>query len=64
MDITVLHNQTATGDATETVLQNVQMPEVWQNAFFQFKSLAGDLVFMVPISRIAGLRFSNNTIRL
>jgi hypothetical protein len=63
MTIIIRHNEGGT-EVTVTRLEKVQMPGAFAQAFFLFKSLGGDDVFMVPIARVASMKFEDNTVQL
>ena len=61
MTVIIRHNEGGT-EVTESRFEKVQMPGQVGQSFFLIKSLAGDDVFMVPMGRVASLRFEDNLI--
>lgn len=65
MTIIVRHNEgDTTTPVTETRLEGVMEPELWAQAFFRFRNLSGDLVWMVPVVRVSAMKFEDNAIKL
>lgn len=63
--MTIIITYNVAGDtATVTRLERVNLPEVWNQAFFQVKGLDGVLKFMVPLARVGSISFEDNAISI